>query len=121
MPVAEEKITLNNLFFVQGKSVLLPASFPELNRLAEILAAHPALQIRLDGHTDNTGDAKDPKPNQVLSEQRAAAVRAYPVKQNIDGARLSTRGYGGGRPVAPNDSEAHKARNRRVEFVIVGR
>ena len=111
MPVAEEKITLNNLFFVQGKSVLLPASFPELNRLAETLTAHPALQIRLDGHTDNTGDAKDPKPNQVLSEQRADAVRAYLVKQGIDGARLSTRGYGGGRPVVPNDSEAHKARN----------
>ena len=119
--VVEDKITLNNLFFVQGKPELLPTSFPELNRLAETLAAHPTLQIRLDGHTDNTGDAKDPKPNQVLSEQRAVAVKAYLVKQRIDGARLSTRGYGGGRPVAPNDSEAHKARNRRVEFVIVNR
>ena len=116
----EDKIVLNNLFFVQGKPVLLPASFPELNRLAQTLAAHPTLQIRLDGHTDNTGDAKDPKPNQVLSEQRAVAVKAYLVKQRIDGARLSTRGYGGGRPVAPNDTEAHKRQNRRVEFVLVG-
>ena len=117
----EDKITLHNLFFVQGKPVLLPTSFPELNRLAETLAAHPALQIRLDGHTDNTGDAKDPKPNQILSEQRAAAVRDYLVRQRIALVRLSTRGYGGSQPVAPNDSEAHKARNRRVEFVIVGR
>ena len=117
--VVEDKITLHNLFFVQGKPELLPTSFPELNRLAETLAAHPALQIRLDGHTDNTGDAKDPKPNQVLSEQRAVAVKAYLVKQRIDGARLSTRGYGGSRPVAPNNTEEHKAQNRRVEFVII--
>ncbi|WP_035557505.1 OmpA family protein [Hymenobacter sp. IS2118] len=116
---AEEKITLNNLFFVQGKAVLLPSSFPELNRLAQTLAEHPSLKIRLDGHTDNTGDAKNPAPNQVLSEQRAAAVKAYLMRQKIDASRLATRGYGGAQPVAPNDSEAHKARNRRVEFVIV--
>ena len=116
---AEEKVALNNLFFVQGKPVLLPGSFPELDRLAEALAAHPTLQIRLDGHTDNVGDANDPRPNQVLSEQRVAAVRAYLVKHGIAESRLSTRGYGGSRPVAPNDTEAHKARNRRVEFVIV--
>ena len=47
----------------------------------------------------------------MLSEQGAVAVKAYLVKQGIDSARLSTRGYGGGRPVVPNDSEAHKARN----------
>ncbi|MBF9223952.1 OmpA family protein [Hymenobacter ruricola] len=118
---AEEAIALNNLFFVRGKAELLPASYPELNRLAQTLAEHPGLEIRLDGHTDNTGDAKDPKPNQLLSEQRSQAVKAYLVRQKIAAARLSTRGYGGLRPVAPNDTEANKARNRRVEFVIVKR
>ncbi|MDO7845321.1 OmpA family protein [Hymenobacter sp. M29] len=118
---AEEHIALNNLFFVRGKAELLPASFPELNRLAQTLTEHPGLEIRLDGHTDNTGDAKDPKPNQVLSEQRTQAVKAYLVRQKIAPARLSTRGYGGSRPVAANDTEANKARNRRVEFVIVKR
>ena len=122
LPVAaEEKITLNNLFFVRGKPELLPASFPELNRLAQTLTEHPGLQLRLDGHTDNTGDAKDPKPNQILSEQRAVAVRDYLVRQRIAPVRLSTRGYGGSQPVAPNDTEANKARNRRVEFVVLSR
>ncbi len=118
---AEERVVLNNLFFVRGKAEFLPASYPELNRLVQTLAEHPGLAIRLDGHTDNTGDAKDPKPNQVLSEQRVAAVSAYLVKHGIAAARLSTQGYGGSRPVAPNDTEAHKAQNRRVEFVIVKR
>ncbi|MDQ2771384.1 MAG: OmpA family protein [Bacteroidota bacterium] len=117
----EEKVTLHNVFFVRGKPVLLAGSFPELNRLAQTLTENPGLQIRLDGHTDNTGDAKDPRPNQVLSEQRVAAVRAYLARHGVVESRLSTKGYGGSRPVAPNDTEAHKAQNRRVEFVIVKR
>ena len=118
---AEEKITLNNVFFVQGKSVLLSNSFPELQRLAQTLRENPSLRIRLDGHTDNTGDEKDPKPNQVLSEQRAEAVRTYLVAHQVAASRLSTQGFGGSRPVAPNDSETNKQQNRRVECVIVGR
>lgn len=124
LPVAaktEEPIALNNLFFVRGKAELLPASFPELNRLAQTLAEHPTLEIRLDGYTDNTGDDQNPKPNQVLSEQRALAVKTYLVRQKIAAARLSTRGYGGAQPIAPNDTEANRALNRRVEFVIVKR
>ena len=120
-PEVEEHIALNNVFFVQGKPELLPASYPELSRLAQTLRDNPGLEIRLDGHTDNTGDAKDPRPNQLLSEQRTQAVQAYLVRQKIAAARLATRGYGGSRPVAPNDTEAHKAQNRRVEFVIVKR
>ena len=118
-PVAEKKILLNNVFFVRGKPQLLPGSFPELNRLAQTLAENPTLQVRLDGHTDNVGDDKDPRLNQVLSEQRVATVKAYLVKHGIAVARLSTQGYGGSRPVAPNDTEAHKRQNRRVEFVLV--
>ena len=120
-PPAEERIVLNNVFFVRGKPQLLAGSFPELNRLAQTLAANPGLAIRLDGHTDNTGDAQDPKPNQVLSEQRVAAVKAYLAKRGVAASRLSTQGYGGSRPVAPNDNEAHKAQNRRVEFVVLSR
>lgn len=114
-------MALNNVFFVRGKPELLPASFPELNRLAQILTDHPSLEIRLDGHTDNTGDNLNPRPNQLLSEQRVAAVKTYLTTRGIAGSRLSTKGYGGSRPAVTNDSEAHKAQNRRVEFVIVKR
>jgi len=117
--VAEKKIALNNVFFERGKPVLLASSYPELERLARTLQDTPGLRIRLDGHTDNTGDDKDPRPNQVLSEQRVAAVKAFLVKRGVAPTRLATRGYGGTRPVAPNDSEQHKQQNRRVEFVIL--
>ena len=115
----EKKIALNNVFFVRGKPTLLAGSFPELNRLAATLQQNPGLRIRLDGHTDNTGDAKDPAPNQALSEQRVAAVKAFLVKRGVAADRLQTQGFGGSRPVAPNDSEEHKRLNRRVEFVIL--
>ena len=117
----EDKITLHNVFFVRGKPVLLAGSSPELNRLAQMLTDYPGLEIRLDGHTDNTGDDKDPAPNQVLSEQRVAADKAYLAQRGVAASRLSTQGYGGSRPVASNDTEAHKAQNRRVEFVILKR
>ena len=115
---AEKKIALNNVFFVQGKPVLLPGSFPELKRLAQTLADNPTLRIRLDGHTDNLGAAP---ANQLLSEQRVAAIKAYLVKRGVAGTRIETHGYGGSRPVAPNDSEVNKRKNRRVEFVVVSR
>ena len=118
---AAPRLVLHNLFFVRGLPRLLPASFPELNRLVATLAQNPTLRIRLDGHTDNTGDAKDPRPNQLLSEQRAAAVSAYLVAHGIAPVRLSIKGYGGQQPVAPNDTEAHKAQNRRVELVVANR
>ncbi|MDO7876855.1 OmpA family protein [Hymenobacter sp. ASUV-10] len=117
----EEKITLNNLFFVQSQPKLLPASFPELNRLAQTLREHPGLRLRLEGHTDNVGDDKNPRPNQFLSEQRAEAVRNYLLGQGIAAERLSTAGYGGSRPAVPNTTEASRRRNRRVECVVLAR
>jgi len=115
---AEEKIILNNVFFEQSKPVLLPASFPELQRLAQTLRDNPTLRLRLEGHTDNGGESKK---NLVLSEQRVAAIRTYLVRQRIKADRLTTVGYGDTRPVAPNDTEANRARNRRVEFAVVAR
>ena len=115
---AEKTIALNNVFFVQGKPVLLPGYFPELKRLAQTLADNPTLRIRLDGHTDNLGAAP---ANQLLSEQRVAAIKAYWVKRGVAETRLETQGYGGSRPVAPNDSEVNKRKNRRVQFVVLSR
>lgn len=73
----------------------------------------------VDDHADNTGDDKDPKPNQVLSEQRVAAIKAYLVRRGA-AARLQTQGFGSARPMPPNDSEAHKRQSWRIEFVITG-
>jgi outer membrane protein OmpA-like peptidoglycan-associated protein len=87
----------------------------ELDKGAQILKAHPAINISIEGHTDNTGTAAG---NQKLSEKRAAAVKNYLVKKGIDADRMSASGYGQTKPVADNKTSAGRASNRRVEFKI---
>jgi outer membrane protein OmpA-like peptidoglycan-associated protein len=108
-------IIVPNLFFDTGKSVLLPASFPELDKLAAALAAQTALNIEISGHTDNMGNAT---ANQTLSEARANAVRTYLTSKGIVAARLTAKGYGSAKPLAPNTDAASKAKNRRVEVTV---
>ena len=113
---AGQRLALNNLFFQQSKPDLLPTSQPELDRLVQVLKDNPDLRIRLEGHTDNQGD---PKLNVKLSEQRVQHLRDYLVTQGIGTERLQTVGYGGSKPVAPNDNEYNRRKNRRVELVVL--
>lgn len=113
---AGQRLALRNVFFVQGKPELLGTSKPELARLAKALNNQPALRIRLEGHTDNQGDAAK---NQMLSEQRAEAIKTFLVKYGVAAERLQTAGFGSTRPVAANDAEASRRQNRRVEFVVL--
>ena len=71
--------------------------------------------IEIDGHTDNTGDAAS---NLTLSQQRAEAVRVYLIQQGADGNMLVAKGFGDTMPIAPNETEEGKFRNRRIEFVV---
>lgn len=119
MPIeAGSTITLNNLFFPTGKYTLLPESYAELNRLAELMEANASMKVEIAGHTDNVGGDT---PNQELSQDRADAVRLYLLSKGISSIRLRAKGYGKVRPVAPNTTEDGKAQNRRVEFVILGK
>jgi outer membrane protein OmpA-like peptidoglycan-associated protein len=111
-----ESIQLKNVFFVQSKPELKPESYPELDRLVEIMRENPTLEIQLEGHTDNLGRSD---ANLLLSEKRVQAVKDYLVKKGIQGSRIAGKGYGGSRPVAPSDSEANRQLNRRVEFKIM--
>jgi outer membrane protein OmpA-like peptidoglycan-associated protein/uncharacterized protein YidB (DUF937 family) len=72
--------------------------------------------IEIDGHTDNTGDETS---NMALSQQRADAVRNYLVQHGVDPDTLVAKGFGSSKPVAPNDTEEGKFRNRRIEFVVL--
>jgi outer membrane protein OmpA-like peptidoglycan-associated protein len=110
-----ESIKLNNVFFVQSKAELRPQSYPELNRLVQIMNDNPTLEIQLEGHTDYRGNAAD---NLKLSFERVNAVKAYLVEKGISPARISGIGYGGTMPVSRGDSEAIRQLNRRVEFKI---
>ncbi|OON68906.1 hypothetical protein B0919_12120 [Hymenobacter sp. CRA2] len=109
------KLELPTIIFAQGKASLLSGSYNELNRLARTLLDNPSVQIRLEGHTDNQGDAQK---NKVLSEQRVAEVKRYLVSRGVGEERISTVGYGGSRPRASNEREETRRLNRRVEFTI---
>ena len=108
---------LNNIFFDYKKATLRPESFPELNRITDVLVASPTMTIEIGGHTDAV--ASD-QYNQVLSEERADAVVQYIVKRGgIDVKRLIAIGYGERKPVASNDTDEGRQQNRRVEITII--
>lgn len=115
-PREGEVFVVRNIHFDTDRSELLPASYPELDRWVERLQQYPALRLRIDGHTDNAGSEAH---NQTLSEARAAAVASYLVQQGIATERLESKGFGNALPIADNASEAGRAANRRVEFLVL--
>ncbi len=109
-------VRLNNIFFETDKTELLPASFAELDRLREILQKDSSLYIAIEGHTDISGSEGH---NKALSLGRANAVVEYLIAKGIPKSRLEAHGYAAEKPIASNDTEEGKAKNRRVEFRIV--
>ena len=105
-----------NIFFASGSARLDAASHALLDSLGDIVRRCPGLTIEVSGHTDSDGGTR---ANQRLSEARARSVALYLVSKGIEAARIRSIGYGETRPVVPNDSAAHKARNRRIEFAVV--
>ncbi len=100
--------------FDVGKASLRPESMGVLNEIYKMLSEHPDVAVSVEGHTDSDGDNN---LNQKLSEDRAETVMKQLVSMGLSKDRLSFRGYGESKPVAPNDTPEGKASNRRVEFV----
>lgn len=116
-PIEKQKaIVLHNLYFASFQTTILPESEAALQQLYEMLAGNPELRIRIVGHTDDVGTDED---NQVLSEGRAQSVRQAMIERGIDPARIEAEGRGEKEPVVPNTSDENRAKNRRVEFVIL--
>jgi len=116
--VTEQKIELpDRIHFELASTKLSPRSYGMLGQVAHFLGERQDITlVRIEGHTDSDGSDAD---NQTLSEGRAAAVRDYLVSQGVAAARLVAQGFGETRPVAPNDTMANKAKNRRVDLIIV--
>ncbi len=109
-------VVLNNLYFDYGKATISARSQPELKRLLDLLKTNDHLKVEIGGHTDNKGSAEF---NQRLSEQRAASVTKYLQQHGVGAARLRSIGYGLHQPVAPNDTEVNRQRNRRTELKVL--
>lgn len=88
----------------------------EVDKLIRLMKSNPGMAIRLEGHTDNRGNAKLLKE---LSEERVKTVRRYMITRGISGSRIEFVGYGGEKPLMTDDSAEAREKNRRVEFVII--
>lgn len=117
VPIEKGQIVrMNNIFFEFAKYDILEDSYIELNRVVRFLESNPKVRIRIDGHTDNIGTQQD---NLLLSRRRAAAVADYFIGKGVARERVDTMGFGFSKPISTNDTDEGRAKNRRVEFVIV--
>ena len=102
-----------NIFFASGSAKLLAKSYTSLNNVVQVLKDNPTFKVDIEGHTDITGTREK---NMILSDNRAASVKAYLVSKSIDESRLGSKGFGPDKPIADNKTSAGKAKNRRVEM-----
>jgi outer membrane protein OmpA-like peptidoglycan-associated protein len=118
--VKKEKIQVNDvILFEFGKAVIRDESFGLLDEIGDVITKHPeVLKIRIEGHTDSVGT---PRYNLNLSRKRAQAVLDYLVGKGVATERLTSEGFGLAKPVADNDTDEGRSKNRRVEFNIVER
>lgn len=108
-------VVLNNIFFETDKVDLVEKSVTELDKIGRFLNDNPKINVEISGHTDDQGtDAY----NQQLSQRRAKAVGNYLISKGVPAARLKEVGYGSKKPLKPNDSDANRQINRRIEFRI---
>jgi outer membrane protein OmpA-like peptidoglycan-associated protein/Tfp pilus assembly protein PilF len=112
------KVILKNIFFDTNKFDLESESKSELMKLIEFLTANPTVHIEISGHTDNVGPDQI---NQTLSENRAKSVYQYLITNGIVAGRLIYKGYGKTQPIASNDTDEDRAKNRRTEFKIISK
>lgn len=110
-----DAIVLQNIQFEFNSSALTEDSHVGIQILTDFLKRNPELKVELAGHTDNVGNEKY---NQKLSADRAEVVRQALMANGIDEHRLTAKGYGSSKPLQPNDSDEHRAVNRRTEMII---
>ena len=115
-PPIETRLLLRTVTFAPGSAEIDAASAIVLDVAAGEILARTGVRIRVEGHTDGVGSAES---NEALSQRRAEAVRRYLVRKGVAPQRLETRARGASSPVASNETEEGRARNRRVELVVL--
>jgi len=109
-------VTLGDVLFDPGKANLLDSARSSLQEVVDLLQTEPEKKIRVEGHTDSSGDAA---ANLKLSEQRAQSVRDALVKMGVDAERIKAVGMGEDFPIASNEDAEGRARNRRVDVILL--
>jgi outer membrane protein OmpA-like peptidoglycan-associated protein len=110
-------ISLENIQFEADSARLLPSEKEKITKIAALLERYPDKELLISGHTALAGT---PSSRQKLSEERAEAVAKFLVEMGVRSEySVYTRGFGAEKPIAPNDTEANKSRNRRVEITIL--
>ncbi|MCQ2336654.1 MAG: OmpA family protein [Paludibacteraceae bacterium] len=110
-----KSVILKNLFYEIDKADLSLESIVELGNVIKLLNDNPTMCLEIQGHTDRTGTKAH---NKTLSEKRAQSVATYLIEKGIDPNRLTSKGYGYDKPIAPNNTEEGRAENRRTEIVV---
>jgi len=109
-------VTLGDVLFASGQAQLVEGGRSSLEEVVDLLQTEPDKKIRVEGHTDSLGDAE---ANLLLSEQRAQAVREALISLGVASERVSALGMGEDFPIASNEDEVGRARNRRVDVILL--
>lgn len=111
-----ETMILDHLIFAQGKALIDPKSYAQLDEVVQMMKENSKIEIQLEGHTDNVGGSK---ANMELSQKRVDAVKRYMVDKGIHKGRIETKAFGGSQPLRNEMSPEARAANRRVEMRIL--
>jgi len=113
-----QSYTINDINFATNSYEITPRIILVLNEFIDFLKINNTLKIAINGYTDNVGN---PEENMILSENRSKAVYDYLILEDVDPTRLSSKGFGQNNPIASNETEEGRAKNRRTEFVILSK
>src|SRR6185312_2809393 len=113
-----ENYQLHDIYYKTNKAELEPVSMAVIEEFANFLKENPTIKIKIVGYTDNVGNDKD---NKALSLDRSFTVKQALENQGIAADRLTNDGMGSANPVASNDTEEGRAKNRRTEFIITAK
>jgi outer membrane protein OmpA-like peptidoglycan-associated protein len=112
------RVVLNRILFKQSTATLLEGSYHDLDSISDFLLKNQSVRIEVAGHTDSYGSKR---ANLQLSNERAEAIKKYFVDRGVVADRITSKGFGGSMPIAPNNTEDSRKLNRRVEFTILSK
>jgi outer membrane protein OmpA-like peptidoglycan-associated protein len=111
-PPPPPPFVLTGIVFDTNKAVIRPESYPPLDIVVDYMTHKRSARVEISGHTDNVGK---PKANKTLSQKRAEACRNYIISKGVEAAHIKAVGYGDEKPIAPNDTDEGRQKNRRIE------